>query len=98
MGLKDMVNKAKDFMGNEENHDKINGFVDNAQEKHGDKLGAHGGKVNDFVDRQQEERFGSGQGQGTEGQANEAQGTEGQGTEGQGTEGKGHEGKRDGQN
>ncbi len=68
MGLGDMVNKGKDFMGNDENQDKINGFVDNAQEKHGDKLGAHGDKVNDFVDDQQEQRFGGGEEQGDKGQ------------------------------
>ncbi len=75
MGLGDMANKAKDFMGNEENHDKINDFVDNAQEQHGDKLGSHGDKINDFVDGQQEQRFGGG---GGEGQGNEGQGAEGQ--------------------
>lgn len=70
MGFGDIAKKAKDFMGNEDNHGKINDFVDNAQAKHADKLGSHGDKINGFVDGQQEKRFGAGSGKdeaGTEG-------------------------------
>lgn len=77
MGLGDLTNKAKEFMGKEENQDKINEHVDKAQEQHGGKLGQHGDKVNDFVDNQQEQRFGGGEGGGGEGQG-DGQGGDGQ--------------------
>lgn len=76
MGFEDITNKGKEFLGNEENQDKINDSVDNAQEQHGDKLGKHGDKVNDFVVGQQEKRLGDGEGQGkagNDGQSNENQ-------------------------
>ncbi len=59
-----IVKKAKDYLGNKENHGKINETIDKAQRQHGDKLGKHGEKVNNFVDTQQEKRFGAGDGTG----------------------------------
>lgn len=59
MGLGKFARKAKDYLGNKENHGKINETIDKAQKQHGDKLGKHGEKVNNFLDTQQEKRFGA---------------------------------------
>lgn len=48
MGIGDLNNLAN------QHSDKINEAVDNAQEKHGDKLGEHGDTVNKGVDGAQE--------------------------------------------
>lgn len=60
MGLGNIAKKAKDYLGNKENHGKINETIDKARKQHGSKLGKHGEKVNKFVDGQQDKRFGGG--------------------------------------
>lgn len=92
MGFEDLTGKAQEYMGNEENHDQINSAVDAGQEHLGGALGEHGDKANEFIDGQQEERFGGGGGEG-------GGGPEGQGDGGQGGgEGGGGEGGGEGQN
>ena len=58
-GLGEQLNKLKNEHG-----DKINDFVDNAQEQHGSKLGQHADKVNEFVDGAQERHLGDVPGEG----------------------------------
>lgn len=61
MRFGNIAKKAKDYLGNKDNHGKINETIDKAQKQHGSKLDKHGDKVNKFVDGQQEKRFGSGE-------------------------------------